>query len=82
MVMSTLVFSIASGGIVKRCRREHGYQVCQLTRFDGSLDRFLVFSEGGSHGVGMDSLRNANALLGDPAVWIFTVEEVRRVVAA
>src|SRR5580704_154609 len=43
---------------------EH-YQVCQLARFDGSFDRFLMFGESGSHGVGMNCLRNADALLGD-----------------
>jgi hypothetical protein len=49
-------------------------QVCELPRFDRSLDRFLMFGERRSHGVGMDGLCNADALLGRPAVWIFAVE--------
>src|SRR6266576_1088936 len=67
-------------GLGRNCEDVVGehHQVCHLARLDRSLDRFLVFSEGGSHGVSMDSLRNADALLGDPSVWIFTVESAPR----
>jgi len=49
-------------------------QVRELAWFDRSLDRFLMFGERRSHSVGMDSLRNADALLRRPAVWIFAIE--------
>src|SRR5579864_96533 len=37
-----------------------------------------MFGEGGSDGVGVDGLCDADALLGDPAVWIFAVESAPR----
>src|ERR1700687_1957 len=54
------------------------YQVGKLARFDGSFDRFLVFGECRSHGVGMNRLRNADTLLGDPALWVLAVDGAAR----
>ena len=73
MVMSTLVFSIASGGIVKDVVGEH-YQVCQLARFDGAFDCLLMLGKCGAHRVGVHGLRDGDALLGNPAVGILAVE--------
>src|SRR5947209_7848835 len=54
------------------------YQVRQFAGLNGTFDRLLMFCERRANGVRMHRLRHRDALFGDPAMRVFSIERAPR----